>query len=723
MAKTHRCKGNDHIAGLVLKYRFSDWKTIWDDKANKKLKGKRKNPCVLFKGDKSWKGRKGDVVRIPDKKKKEDGKKTDKDYKFKVPKNKPNLNLRILHPDFTPVKNAKYELKINGRKEPYSGKTTGDGEIIVKKIPRRSREGALVVHVPPPDIKDDSSKDGDEKVLRSKVELKGEMPVTWNLKIGGLNPIMEEAPNKWCYSGVQQRLNNLGINSGPVDGKMGPNTKAAVETFQCLFELEKDGKPGQKETQPKLVEVHDKKSYKGSPKGKIEDISPIPARKKKKTTEDDIAFVAPHIKDAGEFELYNNLVIRPTYRISLKLGDIENLFLNKPDSDLGRMERLQVLGLFYFPLNHKMAKTAFKGIAGPPKAMGAWEYFKTEILKNSDDAAADKEIQKRLEEWVVQKFDGTKDGAIYNQNGKSKGGGALPEPCPEDDAGKITPDEKKAHFAKIRVPGGFTYIHKKSGSYIYQPNHDDKYPMNMTTANLRKAQDMCYHDNPVLGAIPLIATVEQYQQEKGEWAPAPNVTVYFQLVEPYKIPDYDAKRDPDKQLNRPALRPSNQQTSTNSGTGPAKQDAKMATAYPAVADDPQVDNCHSTFGGKRGKAVAGNVFELKVDMANHKKLTKTPTEHDKKARPGFYAAHTGDRADAVKEPFFQEPETAPGAHKHAVKSNSNKNGQAGLIFKPSPSGGDRYRIRAYIDPPPKEGDTEADKQKVMVETGTFVVWR
>jgi hypothetical protein len=90
--------------------------------------------------------------------------------------------------------------------------------------------------------------------------VQGDSPVTWDLKIGALNPIMELAPDKWCIPGVQQRLNNLGFDSGPVDGIRGPLTTAAVKRFQGTFGLTVDGLPGQGETQPKLQEVHDTNS-------------------------------------------------------------------------------------------------------------------------------------------------------------------------------------------------------------------------------------------------------------------------------------------------------------------------------------------------------------------------------------------------------------------------------------------------------------------------------
>jgi N-acetylmuramoyl-L-alanine amidase len=68
------------------------------------------------------------------------------------------------------------------------------------------------------------------------------------VNIGHLDPINQ-------MSGIQGRLNNLGYNSGPVDGIRGPITTAAVKAFQKKHKLAVDGIPGPI-TQGKLKEVH-----------------------------------------------------------------------------------------------------------------------------------------------------------------------------------------------------------------------------------------------------------------------------------------------------------------------------------------------------------------------------------------------------------------------------------------------------------------------------------
>jgi hypothetical protein len=60
---------------------------------------------------------------------------------------------------------------------------------------------------------------------------------------------------------VQQRLNNINLNTGPIDGINGANTTAAITTFQDLAAIsDKVAKAGVSDkamTQAKLQKVHD----------------------------------------------------------------------------------------------------------------------------------------------------------------------------------------------------------------------------------------------------------------------------------------------------------------------------------------------------------------------------------------------------------------------------------------------------------------------------------
>lgn len=409
------------------------------------------------------------------------------------------------------------------------------------------------------------------------------------------------------------------------------------------------------------------------------------------TTESkDIGHIAPSY---GQFNTYNTLVIRPEYRISLELGNIEDLFLNKADSQKGRMERMQVAGLFYFPLNHGKAGDAF--------AFG-WDYYKKKILGDVSDADADKALSDRLRDFVVQ-------------------GGALPPPA--EDPKKPA----KENFAKIRVPGGYTYI--DDASEDFHPNHDADYSISMSTENYWKAEQMCFHDNSVLGAIPLKAKVETRASRGEDWKPAKGVNVFFQLAEPYELPKYKDDVSPLEQINCPPFRQTNMQTDpagSDKTKGPDKHVKAALKKVAKTAGDPQGDNCPKDHGGKRGEKVAGKLFELKVDLRKHKdKAGGPPGPTDLKDRPGFHAEHAdADRKKDVKGPFFPAPKEPdePDKHKHAVQAKTNDEGYAGVIFTPSSIAGDRYRLRAYVGPPSVQSDGTG-MDAVRVETGTFVIWR
>lgn len=252
MAKKHKCKDNDHLAKVAAEYDFFDWKSVWD--ANGSLN--RANPNILFKGQRFLVAS-PDVVTIPEKTKKSESCAVDKVHVFQVPSYKLLLRLRILKGDFKPIAdNSEYELKILGSSGAVAEWPDPDKKPAIKngllevEIPVDAQKGILTVRLKAADT---DKKDGAKK----DDTVRGDVPVTWNLEIGALNPIMEKAPNTGCAWGVQQRLNNLAFDSGKVDGVVGPITKAATTEFQRTFKLKEDGAAGQKETQPRLQKVHD----------------------------------------------------------------------------------------------------------------------------------------------------------------------------------------------------------------------------------------------------------------------------------------------------------------------------------------------------------------------------------------------------------------------------------------------------------------------------------
>lgn len=61
-----------------------------------------------------------------------------------------------------------------------------------------------------------------------------------------LEPLPPSGPYKPSGHEIQTALKNAGVYSGPVDGKIGPLSKKAIEEFQKANGLEADGKVGPK---------------------------------------------------------------------------------------------------------------------------------------------------------------------------------------------------------------------------------------------------------------------------------------------------------------------------------------------------------------------------------------------------------------------------------------------------------------------------------------------
>jgi hypothetical protein len=399
----------------------------------------------------------------------------------------------------------------------------------------------------------------------------------------------------------------------------------------------------------------------------------------------DVGHVAPDFEDRRHF---NTLVVRPQYRITLRIGEIEDLFPDLPNTDAGRMARLQVLGLFYFPLKHKRTPAAL------PVAL---DHFAKKILSNASAAQVDAAILGALRTRVIS-------GAGAPPAFDPTGGGTAALPIAA--ATGATP--AAANFGKIRFPGGYTYLNDSSGLDL---NRDAKYAFNIE-ADRFNAESRYYQDNPVLGKIPLIAKVEKREGDSDTFQPAQDVMVYFQLLPPYDpLPAFDATVAPSAQINRPPLR-----TTTvgppvvAANAGPAKLTNSEEARHPAPANDPQLNNCHSDRGGKRGKGnindgsdVAGVIFETA-------------------SRKGFNAANASRPLPHTPFPVAEKVAPSGVRDAHAVRALTNSDGEAGVIFTPSRTGGDRYRLRAYIGLPSLPDDGTGP-EAVRVDTGTLVVWR
>jgi peptidoglycan hydrolase-like protein with peptidoglycan-binding domain len=80
------------------------------------------------------------------------------------------------------------------------------------------------------------------KAAESKVETAQPSPVSQ----AKLEPLPPTGPYKPKATEIQTALKNAGFYNGPIDGKIGPKTKTAIEEFQKANGLKVDGKVGTK---------------------------------------------------------------------------------------------------------------------------------------------------------------------------------------------------------------------------------------------------------------------------------------------------------------------------------------------------------------------------------------------------------------------------------------------------------------------------------------------
>jgi hypothetical protein len=71
---------------------------------------------------------------------------------------------------------------------------------------------------------------------------------TYTVQLGVLDPVTE-------LTGIQARLNNLGFDCGPVDGRPGPQTEAALRAFRHAQGLPEDG-GADAAARARLLELH-----------------------------------------------------------------------------------------------------------------------------------------------------------------------------------------------------------------------------------------------------------------------------------------------------------------------------------------------------------------------------------------------------------------------------------------------------------------------------------
>ncbi len=203
-------KQGDCINSIAFKFGFFP-KTIWDHTKNASLKELRKDPSILFEGDR---------VFIPEKDQKNEIAFFDKRNRFKMKGVPAKLCLKIFSYDNEEMKNASYKLEIGGNIT--EGKLSSNGVLNIS-IPPNIKKAKLIVE-------DDTNL------------------ITYILNIGNLDPLE-------TISGIQERLNNLGFDCGMINGQFNSKMGEALKKFQKNHNLEITGKIN-KETKDKLKEVH-----------------------------------------------------------------------------------------------------------------------------------------------------------------------------------------------------------------------------------------------------------------------------------------------------------------------------------------------------------------------------------------------------------------------------------------------------------------------------------
>ena len=191
MAITHTVVQGEHLAGIAAQYGFVDFKPIWEAPENAALKADRKNPNILFPGDK---------VVIPDRELGEESGATDQRHVFSVTIRK--LKLRVKIKDLSNVAVRRICFLQTSRSV---GPMLQADDIFEADVHPREKTAVMGFPQSPtdPSRRDDI-----------------------NLEIGGLDPI--DKP-----SGQQERLNNLGYFAGFSKTPSPDQFKWAVEEFQC----------------------------------------------------------------------------------------------------------------------------------------------------------------------------------------------------------------------------------------------------------------------------------------------------------------------------------------------------------------------------------------------------------------------------------------------------------------------------------------------------------
>lgn len=190
-------KQGDCIESIAEEHGYF-WETLWNHENNKELRSARLNPNVLCQDD---------VVFIPEKREKIEMCASEKRHRFRRKGVPSILRIVLKNEQDKPRANVAYTLEVDGTL--FSGETDSKGQLM-QHISPNAKRGKLTTGI-------------------------GEEAEEQEFQLGYLDPISE-------FTGVQERLNNLGFDCGEIDGVIGPQTQEAIGAFQQEYKLEPTGK-------------------------------------------------------------------------------------------------------------------------------------------------------------------------------------------------------------------------------------------------------------------------------------------------------------------------------------------------------------------------------------------------------------------------------------------------------------------------------------------------
>ncbi len=209
MPESYVIRPQDCLTSIALEHGLLP-ATIWDDPANKDLRGKRKNPNALLAGD---------VLVIPDLRPRQEQGATEQRHSFRRKAVPDQLSLVLRDEAGKPRQDLPFTAVIDGRSR--EGRTDGKGGLKIP-IPANARSGRLLLGAD-----------------RAEVH---------ELRLGAIDPIE-------TLAGAQQRLANLGYDIDACDGEPDPTTEEALRAFQTEQGLEASGKYDQA-TRDKLEQAY-----------------------------------------------------------------------------------------------------------------------------------------------------------------------------------------------------------------------------------------------------------------------------------------------------------------------------------------------------------------------------------------------------------------------------------------------------------------------------------